>query len=76
MSDSERLDSIERQLSEVQSRLTQLSLTVAQLSRGSNRTRETTQAAVDDLKEAIDLIFKNVHVPNVVYSPGHRNIIE
>lgn len=67
MNDTERIERLER---EVQS----LKLAIRQL-KSSAAERESVQDAVDDLQNSVQLIFKHVHVPGIVYRPGRRIVV-
>ncbi len=75
MTDTQRIQKLERELQEAQSELADLKRAVVQLSRSAAR-RSSVQEAVDDLQNSVQLIFKNVRVPDVTYKPGRRIIIE
>ena len=72
----ERIKRIERELADAQTKITELSLAVTELTRSAARRRVSIQSAVDGLQRSLKLIFKNVKVPNVTYDPGARHIIE
>lgn len=76
MHDTDRLDALEHDLAHLKAELARLSLLVAELSRGSDARRQSTQAAIDNLQQSVDLIFTHVHVPNVVFKPGVRHVIK
>jgi len=76
MTDKERIESLEAQLSNLQTELTDLKLIVAQLSRSAEIRRESTQAAVDGLQNSLKLIFANIRVPNVTWRPDARHVID
>ena len=69
MTDTERIQELERQLADVKSEL-------ARLTRAVQKTRESTQTAVNDLQRSIGVIFGNTKVPNVTWDPRVKHIIE
>ena len=68
MTDAERIHRLERQVLELQQE-------IVQLAQQADARRKSIQAAVDDLQNSIQLIFKHVKVPGVVYSPRRRLLI-
>ena len=67
--------SVEKRLEDLESELRDLKRLVADEARRAERRRKATQSAVDDLQKALGLIFKNVHVPNVIWNPDNRNVV-
>lgn len=76
MTDADQTELLQNEVAHLKSELASHSLLVAQLARSADSGRQSTQAAVDNLQEAVDLIFRHVHVPNVVFRAGVRHIIK
>lgn len=74
MTDTQRILRLESELHSTKAELEQLKLTVTQLKHAYAR-KDSVQDAVDDLQNSVQLIFKHVHVPNVLYKPGKRLLI-
>gem|GEM_PF-3832593 len=75
MTDTQRIQKLERELQDIQSELADLKLAITKLSRSADTRKESIQYAVDDLKQSVQLIFKNVQIPNVKHKPGRRLLI-
>ena len=75
MLDTERIDALERDLADLKTKFTKLSLDFRELSGCSDRRRDSIQSAIDDLQQSINLIFTNIKVPNVIFDPSVRHTI-
>jgi len=75
MTDTKRIEKLEKEVRELQDELETLQTSITRLSRLAAR-REGVQDAVDDLQNSIQLIFKHVRVPGVTYKPGRRLTID
>ena len=76
MTDIERIQKLENELRHVKSEINDLALALNQLAGRANRTRASTQEAINGVQHDIELIFANVTIPNVVYYPGKRSTID
>ena len=76
MTDSERIQKLENDLRHIQSELNGLALAINQLAGRANKTRASTQEAINGVQNDIELIFTNVEVPNVMFRPGVRSTID
>jgi hypothetical protein len=75
MTDAQRIENLEREFRAVKAELADLKIAIANATRISAK-RGSVQEAVDDLQNSVQLIFKHVHVPGVVYNPDKRVWIE
>ncbi len=69
MSDTERIQKLEKELQ-------RLASLVDQLSRLSERRRASIESAIHGVQNDLEIIYANVNMPGITYTPGKRASIE
>jgi hypothetical protein len=76
MTDTERINALENDIGQIKAELNRLTLALNSLASRAERTRASTQEAINGVQHDIELIFTNVNVPNVVFYPDKRSTID
>jgi predicted nucleic acid-binding Zn-ribbon protein len=72
MSDTERIKKLEDELGKVKAELRDLSLAIQQLSSTATRRRESIESAIHGIQNDLEIIYTNVKMPGIQFTPGKR----